>query len=377
MALTQGRLLNSLRFNRIIGRLAAELDIVRPLNFLDRLPLVPAFDDELVGRFTGKIIAADIIADDQKAVVQESMTMDIVSHSAPNVKIGERVGQKMLNRLQQWQNGLFASVQGEDRLKEWDMQLAENLMLGVRERMNAMAAGMFMDSFSYGRFGVNIQNATWGMPSAFKITTSNAWSNASAGTPISDILTIDESTRLQFGIVFDNLDMSTANFIQMIATTEFANKATLMVGSAAAFLLTPAALRTAAVPEMKQLAERILGKTIVLDDTTYYEKNNDGSMTHQRAIPNNTVILSRKEDWGKGRAYDFGNGTVTESLVGDLMGGPSAVIGGWPGGSQYGPIGYLTQGSTDLNPPSVNAWAVARAFPRKYIPESSGVLKVG
>jgi hypothetical protein len=236
---------------------------------------------------------------------------------------------------------------------------------------------MFMDSFSYGRFGVNIQNATWGMPSAFKITTSNAWSSTSAGTPISDILTIDESTRLQFGIVFDNLDMSTADFINMIATTEFANKATLMVGSAAAFLLTPAALRTAAVPEMKQLAERILGKTIVLDDTTYYEKNNDGSMTHQRAVPLHKVILSRKEDWGNGRAYDFGNGVVTESLVGDLMGGPANVIGGWPSGQQYGPIGYLTQGSTDLNPPSVNAWAVCRAFPRKYIPEMSAVLTVG
>src|SRR5215218_5007507 len=98
MPLTQSRSLSSLRFNRIIGRLAATLDIQRPLRFLSRVPLVDANNDELVGRFTGKVIAADIVSDDQKALTHTSMSMDIVSTAIPNVKLGELLPQRLLDR---------------------------------------------------------------------------------------------------------------------------------------------------------------------------------------------------------------------------------------------------------------------------------------
>jgi hypothetical protein len=374
VALTQDRLLSSVRFNRIVGRLAAVLDVERPLNFLARVPLTPAFDDELTGRFTGRVLAADIVADDQEALVNESLSLDVVTHAAPNVKLGERLGQKLLTRLKQWEQGLYRNVQGENALADWENQLADKLVLGVRQRLNAMAAAMMIDSFSYDRFGVKLSGATWGMPPDLKTTVLIAWTNPTTATPISDILGVDAYTRVKYGIVYDVVTMSTADFQLMIATTEFANKATLNVGGAAAFLLTPAALKTASIPDMLNLAGRILNKDIVLDDTTFNERSAAGTLSQSRALPLGKVLLSRKEDEGNGRAYDMANGMVTETMVADMAGASSMVGGGLPADA-FGPIGYFTA-RPDLNPPDVVCWAVARAFPRKFVPESTAVLTV-
>jgi hypothetical protein len=370
--LTQDRLLSSARFNRIIGRLAAILDIERPLVWLDRLPLTPAFDDELTGRFTGKVIAADIIADDQEAVVQESLSLDVVTHAAPNVKIGNRLGQKLLAKLAAWEQGLFRSVGGEDALRDWENDLAAKVVLGVRQRMNAMACAMFMDSFTYDRFGVKITGATWGMPSNLKVTPGVTWATSATATPLSDIWAIDQLASLTYGITFDTVTMSTADFRDMVNTTEFANKATLNLG--AYFLTTPAALPTKQDPRMKEIAGQVLGKTIVLDDAVYNERANDGTLSQTRVLPLHKVVLSRSSDEGNGEAYDMANGRVTEAMVADLVGG--GMVGGNLAGDAYGPVGYYT-GRPDLNPPDAVAWGVCRCFPRKYLPEASAVLTVG
>jgi hypothetical protein len=366
MSLTQMRFLMTARINRIIGTLAAELEIKRPLNFLARLPLVPAYDDELIGRFTGKILAADIVADDQEAVVNESMQLELFTHAIPNVKHGQRLGQKMLNRIKQLE--AQPTVQGENALADWEMSLAENLLTGIRQRQNAMACSMMLDTFTYSRFGVQILGASWGMPANLKVTTGTAWAaNPTTATPLSDLWAIDQVARLAYGIEYDTWTMGTADFRAMTATTEFANKATLTLG--AAFLLTGAAIDTKNDPKMLQLAQQVSGKTIVLDDTTYNEKSAAGTVSTTRVLPANKVLLSRREDENNGRAYDFANGVVTESIVADLVGGAPDGIGG----DQYGPIAYYA-GRPDLNPPDVSAWAVARCFPRKFVPECTAVL---
>jgi hypothetical protein len=371
MPLTQDRLLSSARFNRIVGRLAPQLDLERPLNFLNRLSLVPAFDDELTGRFTGKVLAADVIADDQEAVVQESLSLDVVTHSAPNIKIGERLGQKLLNKLTQWQAGLYRSVSGQDALRDWENDLANKLVLGVRQRLNAMAAAMLMDSFTYNRFGVQITGATWGMPSNLKVTTGVTWATSATATPLNDMWAVDQVSRLQYGISFDQVYMSTTAFREMVSTTEFASKAAIPL--TAGFGITAANLPTKNDPAMKVIAERILDKTIILDDTTYNERANDGTITSVRVLPVNKVILCRSQDDGNAEAYDMANGQVTESMVADLIGG--GMIGGNLTGNITGPVGYYT-GRVDLNPPDAVAWAVARCFPRKFLPEASAVLTV-
>jgi hypothetical protein len=374
--LTQGTLLQSVRLNKIVNRLAAELDVIRPLNFLDMLPLVPALDGELTGRFTGKIIAADIIADNQKAVVQQSQKLDIVRFDAPNIKIGYELGQKDLNRMFALMKGTYAQVQGgQNALRDWDKDIAMIVFRGVRERMNAIACGMMIDSLAYNRLGVQFANVTWGMPSSFKVTAAVAWTSPTTATPITDLLGLDTVTRVSYGRVFNKYTMSTADFMLMAATTQFANLATFNVGVPAAFLVTPAALKTMDTPSMMLLAGKILGgKTIVLDDTTYWEKNADGTETQKRALPLGKVLMTRTEDEKDGSVWDMGNGVVTESMVSDLVGG--GMIGGSIGGEAFGPISYYTSKNVDLNEPGAIAWAVARAWPRRYVPEASAVLTV-
>jgi hypothetical protein len=111
----------------------------------------------------------------------------------------------------------------------------------VRWQLNSMAAGMLLDTFSYNRFGINVSGATWGMPANLKVTPSTAWSNIAA-TPISDIFTLQQVAWLNYGITYDKITMGLTDFNAMVATTEFANKATLTIGEGVAFLLTPAAL---------------------------------------------------------------------------------------------------------------------------------------
>lgn len=366
---SQFRWLTNTRFNRIIGRLAAKVEIERPLIYLNRLNLVPAFDDELTGRFTGKILAADLIADDQEAVVQESMTLDVVTTSAPNIKHGQRLGQKLLNRIDQLSK--TPNVAGENALRDWDSKVAANLLLGVRWRMNVLACAMMIDSLNYDRLGVKISSATWGMPAALKVTVSNAWSVAASGTPIADILALDQYASVNYGITYDKVTMGTSDFRNMVATTEFANKATLVVQApVAGFLLTSAALRTKSDPEMLNLAGMVLGKKIELDNFVFNTRANNGTIQTARALPAGTVLLSRTQDERDDNIMDMANGMPTESLVAGMIGGNR--FGALPT-NQYGPIGYYTA-REDLNPPDVVSWAVAKAFPRKMVPEATAVL---
>jgi hypothetical protein len=363
--LSQMRWLTTARLNRIIGTLAGSLEMERPLIYLQRLPLVPAFNDELVGRFTGKVFAADLIADDQEALVQESMTLDVVTHAAPNIKHGQRLGQKLLDRIRQLESGSM-SVSGENALRDWDTRLAENLLLGVRWRMNALACAMMIDSFSYDRWGVKVSGGTWGMPSALKVTVGTAWSTAATATPLSDIFGVNQVARLTYGIEYDKVTMTTPDFRNMVKTTEFANQATMILG--AAFLLTPAILQTKNDPKMQELARQVLGMTIELDDFQYNTRNNAGTIASTRALPTGTVLLSRSQDEGDGQVMDMANGVPTEAIAADLIGGYEGL-----GGEQYGPVGYYS-GRADLNPPDVTAWAVAKAFPRKHVPEATAIL---
>jgi hypothetical protein len=367
VAYTTGfRWLTTSRLNRIVGTLAAQLEIQRPLIYLRRLPLVPAFDDELIGRFTGKIFAADIIADDQEAVVTEGMSIEISSNTAPNVKIGQHLGQRLLNRIRQLEAGQM-SVAGQNAMNDWDMQLAQNLLLGVRWRMNVMACAMMIDAFSYNRWGIKLTSATWGMPANLKVTVGTAWSTAATATPLSDIWNMDQVASLNYGITYDTVTMTTPDFRNMVATTEFANKATLVLG--ANFLLGTTAMPTKQDPRTMEIAGQVLNKRIVLDDFQFNTRGNDGTITTARALPTGTVLLSRAQDEGDGNVWDMANGVTTESVVAGMVGnGPTGL-----GGEQYGPIGYYT-GREDLNPPDLTAWGVAKCFPRKHIPEATAVL---
>jgi hypothetical protein len=67
---------------------------------------------------------------------------------------------------------------------------------------------------------------------------------------------------------------------------------------------------------------------------------------------------------------DWANAVVTESIVGSMVDMP---FGGFDG-PQAGPVGYVTSPNTDLNPPNLTLWGVARGFPRKHKLGANAVL---
>src|SRR6516165_11739644 len=213
MAILEGwRWLSSARFKMIIQTLAGRLDTTQPLIFLNRVPVVNAFDDEIVGRFTGRILAADIIADDQEAAVYESQKLELVTTQIPNLKLGQRLSQTIINRLNRMQMGALLPSDN-DYMEAWNNALAENLIMGVRQRMNMLICAMQCDGLNYQRLGIQMIGATWGMPSNLKVTSTNQWSvdginpNASA-TPISDILVVaNEVAPDNYGIRYDRVTM--------------------------------------------------------------------------------------------------------------------------------------------------------------------------
>src|SRR5574343_1608870 len=103
MALIRGwRFLDSARINRIVRTLADELEAagMRNLLALQRTPVVNADDNEIVGKFKGQFVAADVISDDQEAAVYETVgQFEFVATEIPNLKLGSRVSQHMINRL--------------------------------------------------------------------------------------------------------------------------------------------------------------------------------------------------------------------------------------------------------------------------------------
>jgi hypothetical protein len=371
VGLVDARFLDSARINRVVQTLASSLEVQRPLVYLDRLNLNPADDDEILARFTGNIIAADIIADDQEAVVQDSGKVELSVHAIPNIKLGQRVGQAKLNMIRRLES--VGGMAGEaDQLMGWEQRFGAQLVTGVRQRLNALACAMMLDSADYNRMGIVLSGASWGMPAGLKVTPGTPWSTAASAAPIDDIFGMDQVATDAYGVVYNKLTMSSAAFRYMVATTQFAQNASLKVN--AGYLLAPTSLTTKDLRSMMGVAGQVLNKTIVIDDATYAERSNSGTPSRRRYLPSNKVILSRAEDERDDNVMDIGNAVTTESLVGDVN---SGMIGENPfaGGGQFGPVAYYTR-RPDLNPPDTVAWSVARAWPRKLVPEATAVLTV-
>lgn len=358
------RFLSNAVIKTIFETLASRLERSRPLIYLNRTPSVNAFDDEIVGRFTGRIWAADIIANDQEAVVRDAGKIELVSTSIPNLKHGSRLSQEMLNRIDRFRQGMTTVAEG-NAMEEWRRQTVENLLFGIRQRQNALILSMMIDATSYDRMGIKISGATWGMPANLKVTVATPWSTAATATPIADIFSMDQIAQDAYGFSFDRVTMGSVNFREMVSTAEFRAAVSIEFG----FNLSAGNLATKNDPQMKAMAGKLLNKTIEIDDATINEQNNDGTPASSRVLPLDKVLLSRTQDDNNSAVMDWANGVVTESLVGSMGAeGPFA-------GPTYGPTGYWTA-RDDLNPPDICAWGVARGFPRRHEPAATAVLTV-
>lgn len=366
MALIRGwRFLDSARINKIVRTLADELEAIgaRNLVALNRTPVVAADDDEIIGKFKGKFNAADVIADDQAAVVYNSpVEFEFVTNVIPNLKHGSRIGQHMINRLARLKRNLGS--QNDLRFfTDWENSVAEFLVLGIRQRMNALICAMWLDSSSYDRYGIKLTGG-WGTPSGLKVAGSD-WSIA-GGTPITDLQVLMQETAPDtYGEDYNRITMSSKAFRAMTATTEFQNR----VAGELRYSFSAGQLNVRDTGMMRQLAANILGAEIEIYDGVFYEVGNNGTRSQVRYIPNSKIVLSNSQDDNDSSVMDFANGIVTESITSELTG-----VGGI-GGEAFGPIAYFTS-DEDLNPPDIRAWAVSRGFPRKHRETATATIDV-
>lgn len=361
------RLLDALRINRIMNALQDVREMPSDLVWSSRINDVPALDDEIMARFVGRTQIADLLADDNAAVVYQTGKFTFESAAVPNLKHGINMNQAMLNKLRD----LSARISNDMGIfTAYQQRTIDSLLLGIRWRKEALFVAMLIDGFSYDRLGIKMTNVSWGMPSDLKITVSITWDNPTTATPVNDLLTAKLVGKVRYGINFDRVSMSTTDFRYMIATTEYQNKAKQFLPAQLSF--TNLALTQ--LDKQQSLAEATLGMTIELNDGRYWSQDGAGAQTSAPFQPVGKVILTDSTNDNSDSIWDFANGVVTESIVADLV--DTTMFGGL-GGAQYGPIAYATPANAQLNPPGVTFWGVARGFPRKHLLQSSAVLTVG
>lgn len=378
--LIDNRFLNVARFKRIIETVSSQFARTRPLLYIDQLPSVNAADEDLVGRFTMRPIAADIIAEDQAARVVDAGKVEMVVNELAKIKIGRMLPERMINLLARLTQGT-ARADEEDAFMDYTLRIAEECVLGVRDRMNWMACRMMIDDLSYDAFGIKF-DASWAMPSNLKVTPTELWSEDSGTTvnqdadPINDILSLDiVDTQNYYLGPFDRITMGSSAFKILANNNNFLSKFWIGFESPIAFAPTAAQIAANDWGRMMQVMGRVLNKEIRIDDRRIQTQLADGTFSGDWVLPRNKILLDRKSNGPQ--EMDWGNGMVTESIVADIVG--SAVTGDTPGNvdlnGAYGPLGYYTAGA-ELNPPTIKAWGVARGFPRKHVPESTAVLTI-
>lgn len=361
------RFLRAARVNTIMSALQDVREMPPDLVWSNRIGDVPALDSEIMARFVGRLQIADLVADDQAAVVYQAGKFSLESTAVPNLKHGMNMTQAMLNQLQSLSGQI---PQDMGLFENYEQRTIDGLLTGVRWRKEALFTAMLMDGFSYNRLGIVMSNVTWGMPSDLKVTPSITWDNPTTATPVNDILTVVLVGKTRYGITFNRVTMPTTDFRYMIATTEFQNKAKAFLPPQLSFTN----LALAALDQQRALAEATLGMTIELNDGRYWTRDANGVAASAAFQPTGKVILTDSTNDNNDAVMDFANGIVTESIVADLV--DTAMIGGL-GGPQYGPIAYATVANAQLNPPGVVYWGVARGFPRKHLLQASACLTVG
>ncbi len=362
------QLLQAARLTRIMQSLQDVRQLPQQLRFLARTPVVPAVDAEIMARFTGYVTIADLVADDQRAVTYQNSKLSFETTNIPNIKHGAALTQAMLNQLQSLMSG-SALPSDMGVFSGYENRTIDGLLLGVRQRMEALIIAMALDSFTYDRLGIKITGATWGMPADLKVTPGGTWDTAGSATPVADIWSLRRTARVRYEQEYNSITMSTQAFMYMIATTEYQNKARTFLAPNVSFTN----LNAADLTFQQNLAQNVLGMQIELYDARSWSQGPDGTLISAPLLPITKVILSSTDDDGDPTAFDFANAVTTESIVNALA--PSDMIGSI-GGPTAGPISYATV-PNDLNPPQITYWGVARGFPRKHRLQSTAVLTVG
>lgn len=361
------QMFNGVRVTRMMRALDDVRNLPQDLVWLGRTPIVPAVDGEIMARFRGRVLIADLIADDQKAAVYSAGKFRLETSGIPNLKIGRLLTQEELKTFEAVTANGGIAEDPDNIVGDMESGILDACLLGVRQRMEAICVARILDGFSYNRLGIRMDNVTWGMPSDLKITVSNPWTDHTNGKPVTDILTAKEVGRVRYGIDFDRLSMPLSAFREMIQCTEFQNSARLFLAPNVSFVN----LTIQNTEQMQNLAQNVLGlRVIETYDSRYWSQDDAGNISSNRFWPINKVALTATSNDNNRGAADFANGVTTESVVANM--GALNILGGLPRGAR-GPIGYVT---AEHNPPQLTYWGCGRGWSRKHLLQESSVLTV-
>lgn len=352
-------LLSVTRISGVIQTLANVLEAPANMIYLNSTPEVNATDGEILGTYEGHVVSADIINDDQSAVVRAAGRFQLSTSAIPNIKQGSLITQSLLNLLNRINAGGGVRSDG-GVIENYLRNEALAKIQAIRIMQNRMIAGMHMDQFDYEKMGVLYRNVSWGMPADLKFVPSIPWTAANAGTmtPIADLRTMRDYAANTYGEEYNRLRLARSLFNNIIGSTEFREDAKLYTAAAN----TTGTFAAVAVTAKQQLLEQMTGLILEISDATYRDEMNDGSIPTKRYVPEHVAILGNTADDNNSTAMDWANAIVNESEVGTVPG--TQVVGGGFPAPAYGPVGYATIRG-DLNPPNLTIWAVMRGFPRK------------
>lgn len=337
------------------------------LFFNQRTPDVPAAEGEIMGRFIGRAIIADLLPDDAVAGVYSSGKISFETTEVPNLKQGRNLTQSQINQLRQIQGS-----GGAEPMLDFLTNMMGNIYLGIQWRKEMLQVAMRLDSLNYDRLGMKATGITWGMPSDLKVVTTYPWTDTTNGDPIGDIQTIQLRARIRYGQNFSRVILSTQAFRYAIACTKFQNLAKLLIPPQ----LTFSNLSTLNLQQQQALFEGVSGVKLEFYDQRFWAQDTAGNLTSAAFLPVDEIILDTPQNDNNANAMDFANGVVTESLVADMAPSNSLGVVGSFGGGLRGPVGYATV-TPGLNPPNMTFWGVARGFPRKWDLKANATLKVG
>lgn len=371
MALTELNPLGAIRIRQIFDAVQDQRQVPGTFSFRKRINKVSAMDFEILARFLGQAHIADIVADDQKASTYEAARVKFEENLIPNIKLGRTLTQEDIKRLRYI--GANPPTDGTSSAYEAYFQReADSLLLGLEMREESMLVGMEIDNFTYNRNGI-ILNINWGMPAELKLTAAVAWSDATNGTPIADILNQRLIAETKYNKSYRRVKMSTPTFRLMVKSNDFSNQIKQYFLNAGQPV---PAIPYQRADMLRNLVGTVLNMEVELYDKRYPVQPTDGSApVYIPYLPLNKVILDDPNDDNNNGAKDLANGEVTEKVVAEM--GPVNVVGGFGGtNGNYGPVSFTTV-TPDLNPPTATFWAVERCMPRKKDIALTSVIDVG
>lgn len=343
------------KVNAVLRELIDIRDIPGQLRWRDRIAVRDATEGEILGRFTGRIYVSDIIMTGGRAIVKSGGKFTTDTVAIPKIKHGTPIDEEMITLLNRIESNGGVNFD-ELTLKGYVANRIDDLLLGIRQRENILCLAMKLDTFSYSRGGVVIEQANWGAPAQFKTRVIVDWTDPINSTPIADITAQIQHDREVWGEVRTRVTMATVTLRLILATNEFKAKAqlySLIVFPAGAFPLT------ADLGPARTLLSTILeGLTLEFEDGRYWDQLEDGSEVVTPYLEPNLVILDNPADDNNPSAAYLGNAVVPETIVASMADTP--IIGRFAS-PQTGPITYVEAPS--LNPPGMAIWGVTKSWP--------------